>query len=184
MAVRAVRVRSEASSTLFFCFLIRVVRRKFLAFASRTNQTMGQLFARNNGDVEQANGAGPAYCYPPPNGNRSKLKHCSWDPFRGSHLAVFSPGAYFGNRFQLGNETFDTTEPESYLFGDNHDLNFLGRRPSQVRAKTREDTSLSNTPLVSVSRTSTGRTDENDSKPDQHTKGHSQASSVRKAMTY
>ncbi|XP_065825987.1 E3 ubiquitin ligase Rnf157-like [Oscarella lobularis] len=68
---------------------------------------MGQLFARNNGDVEQANGAGPAYCYPPPN------------------------GAYFGNRFQLGNETFDTTEPESYLFGDNHDLNFLGRRPSQ-----------------------------------------------------
>jgi hypothetical protein len=31
----------------------------------------------------------------------------------------------------MGGEWFDTTQPESYLFGDNHDLNFLGRRPCQ-----------------------------------------------------
>eukprot|EP00118_Oscarella_pearsei_P000258 m.4543 g.4543 ORF g.4543 m.4543 type:complete len:438 (+) comp10926_c0_seq2:28-1341(+) len=68
---------------------------------------MGQYFSRNNANVEEAGGAGSAYRYPSP------------------------LGAYFGSRFQLGNEWFDTTEPESYLFGDNHDLNFLGRRPSQ-----------------------------------------------------
>ena len=31
--------------------------------------------------------------------------------------------------FIMGGERFDQTQPESYLFGDNGDLNFLGSRP-------------------------------------------------------
>lgn len=32
----------------------------------------------------------------------------------------------------MGGERFDTPEPESYLFGENGDLNFLGNRPTAV----------------------------------------------------
>lgn len=32
----------------------------------------------------------------------------------------------------MGGERFDTPQPESYLFGENSDLNFLGSRPTSV----------------------------------------------------
>ena len=32
----------------------------------------------------------------------------------------------------MGGERFETTQPESYLFGENQDLNFLGNRPVPV----------------------------------------------------
>lgn len=33
----------------------------------------------------------------------------------------------------MGGERFDTPQPESYLFGENSDLNFLGCRPTPVK---------------------------------------------------
>lgn len=41
-------------------------------------------------------------------------------------------GNYFGSHFIMGGERFDTPQPESYLFGENSDLNFLGSRPTPV----------------------------------------------------
>lgn len=41
-------------------------------------------------------------------------------------------GNYFGSHFIMGGEKFDTPQPESYLFGENADLNFLGSRPTAV----------------------------------------------------
>uniref|UniRef100_A0A8C4Q8S0 E3 ubiquitin-protein ligase n=1 Tax=Eptatretus burgeri TaxID=7764 RepID=A0A8C4Q8S0_EPTBU len=38
-------------------------------------------------------------------------------------------GNYFSNHFYMGGEKFETSSPESYLFGENSDLNFLGCRP-------------------------------------------------------
>ena len=32
----------------------------------------------------------------------------------------------------MGGEKFETTQPETYLFGENADLNFLGNRPTPV----------------------------------------------------
>jgi hypothetical protein len=34
----------------------------------------------------------------------------------------------------MGGERFDTPQPEAYLFGENADLNFLGSRPTAVKA--------------------------------------------------
>ena len=41
-------------------------------------------------------------------------------------------GAYFGNHFFMGGKKFETAQPESYLFGDNSDLNYLGPKPHNV----------------------------------------------------
>ncbi|KAH3863639.1 E3 ubiquitin-protein ligase MGRN1-like isoform X2 [Dreissena polymorpha] len=38
-------------------------------------------------------------------------------------------GNYFGSHFIMGGERFDMSQPESYLFGENTDLNFLGSKP-------------------------------------------------------
>lgn len=48
-------------------------------------------------------------------------------------LVVHHPGNYFGTHFIMGGERFDTPQPESYLFGENADLNFLGTKPTLVR---------------------------------------------------
>ena len=32
----------------------------------------------------------------------------------------------------MGSEKFETVQPESFLFGENSDLNFLGSKPVQV----------------------------------------------------
>ncbi|XP_066149823.1 probable E3 ubiquitin-protein ligase MGRN1 isoform X1 [Euwallacea fornicatus] len=49
-----------------------------------------------------------------------------------NHAYKYPPrsGSYFGNHFIMGGERFDTPQPESYLFGENTDLNFLGSRPT------------------------------------------------------
>ncbi|XP_023324209.1 E3 ubiquitin-protein ligase MGRN1 [Eurytemora carolleeae] len=38
-------------------------------------------------------------------------------------------GNYFSTHFIMGGEKFDSPQPESFLFGDNSDLNFLGSKP-------------------------------------------------------
>lgn len=61
---------------------------------------------RRNGGVEVVDiSSNNAYKYPPKSGN------------------------YFGSHFIMGGERFDMSQPESYLFGDNTDLNFLGSKP-------------------------------------------------------
>ncbi|XP_067639967.1 E3 ubiquitin-protein ligase MGRN1 [Eurosta solidaginis] len=69
---------------------------------------MGAFTSRQNGAVEDADqrNSAHAYKYPPRAGN------------------------FFGSHFIMGGERFDTPQPESYLFGENADLNFLGSRPT------------------------------------------------------
>ncbi|XP_037932156.1 E3 ubiquitin ligase RNF157-like [Teleopsis dalmanni] len=68
---------------------------------------MGAFSSRNNAAVEEADQmTNQAYKYPPRAGN------------------------FFGSHFIMGGERFDTPQPESYLFGENADLNFLGNRPT------------------------------------------------------
>ena len=45
---------------------------------------------------------------------------------------MFVSGNYFGSHFIMGGERFDMSQPESYLFGENTDLNFLGCKPIPV----------------------------------------------------
>ncbi|XP_041073370.1 E3 ubiquitin ligase RNF157 isoform X2 [Carcharodon carcharias] len=67
---------------------------------------MGSLNSRQEAGVEELDlPAGSVYRYPPKSGN------------------------YFASHFIMGGETFDSTHPEGYLFGENSDLNFLGIRP-------------------------------------------------------
>ncbi|XP_034474806.1 E3 ubiquitin ligase RNF157 isoform X2 [Drosophila innubila] len=68
---------------------------------------MGNFVSRQNAAVEEADyTTNHAYKYPPRAGN------------------------FFGTHFIMGGERFDTPQPESYLFGENADLNFLGNRPT------------------------------------------------------
>ena len=69
---------------------------------------MGAFTSRQIADVEEAdNVSNNAYKYPP----------------RGQ-------GNFFGSHFIMGGERFDTPQPESFLFGENVDLNFLGSKPT------------------------------------------------------
>lgn len=65
-----------------------------------------------------------AYKYPP----RSGKNYCYLTFF----IQLLFIGNYFGSHFIMGGERFDTPQPESYLFGENTDLNFLGSRPTPV----------------------------------------------------
>ncbi|KAK9878131.1 hypothetical protein WA026_021147 [Henosepilachna vigintioctopunctata] len=68
---------------------------------------MGAITSRQHAGVEEVDViSNHAYKYPPRSGN------------------------YFGSHFIMGGERFDTPQPESYLFGENSDLNFLGCRPT------------------------------------------------------
>merc|ERR1719422_2893235 len=67
---------------------------------------MGNLTSRQRAEEEaESSSSGSAYRYPPKSGN------------------------YFGSHFIMGGEKFDSPQPESFLFGDNCDLNFLGSKP-------------------------------------------------------
>jgi len=67
---------------------------------------MGNITSRQRGGVEeQDTHSSSAYRYPPKSGN------------------------FFGSHFIMGGEKFDSPQPESFLFGDNTDLNFLGSKP-------------------------------------------------------
>ncbi|XP_005184091.1 E3 ubiquitin ligase Rnf157 [Musca domestica] len=69
---------------------------------------MGAFTSRQQNEVEAEQNANThAYKYPPRSGNN-----------------------FFGSHFIMGGERFDTPQPESYLFGENADLNFLGNRPT------------------------------------------------------
>ncbi|XP_070580275.1 probable E3 ubiquitin-protein ligase MGRN1 isoform X2 [Ptychodera flava] len=68
---------------------------------------MGNLTGAQNAGVEELDiAANSAYRYPP------------------------KSGCYFGSHFMMGGQRFETAQPESYLFGENSDLNFLGSRPA------------------------------------------------------
>ncbi|KFD51545.1 hypothetical protein M513_07595 [Trichuris suis] len=49
--------------------------------------------------------------------------------FSNSYKYLLRSGCYFGNHFMLGDERFETSQPECFLFGENKDLNFLCRKP-------------------------------------------------------
>ncbi|XP_062886968.1 E3 ubiquitin ligase Rnf157 isoform X4 [Mobula hypostoma] len=67
---------------------------------------MGALNSRRDAAVEELDiPAGSVYRYPPKSGN------------------------YFASHFIMGGQTFDSAQPEGFLFGENSDLNFLGARP-------------------------------------------------------
>ncbi|CAD5123610.1 DgyrCDS11937 [Dimorphilus gyrociliatus] len=67
---------------------------------------MGNFLSRRNSGVQELEYSSQnAYRYPP----RS--------------------GCYFGSHFIMGGQRFETAQPEAYLFGDNHDLNWLHSRP-------------------------------------------------------
>ncbi|OTF73499.1 RING finger protein 157-like protein [Euroglyphus maynei] len=68
---------------------------------------MGNLWSNTNSNDNQENSSSNYYYYPPKNGAR-----------------------YFGSTFIMGNDKFEMTQPESYLFGENSDLNYLGGKPS------------------------------------------------------
>ncbi|GIY08704.1 e3 ubiquitin ligase Rnf157 [Caerostris darwini] len=69
---------------------------------------MGMIFSRQNANIEEPDSnSSNAYRYPPKNGTK-----------------------YFASHFIMGGEKFQTAEPESYLFGENMDLNFLGGKPA------------------------------------------------------
>lgn len=88
---------------------------------------MGALTSRPNEAVEETDiGSNHLYRYPPKMG-----KHFSKISL--AKVTIFSDtGNYFGSHFIMGGERFDTPQPESYLFGENSDLNFLGSRPTSV----------------------------------------------------
>ena len=75
---------------------------------------MGQYWSRATGrsgseegsDPGGGGGAGSCYRYPPKSGH-----------------------PYFANHFIMGGEKFDSPQPESFLFGENSDLNYLGSKP-------------------------------------------------------
>jgi len=67
---------------------------------------MGNWTSRQRGGVEELDiHSSSAYRYPPKSGN------------------------YFGSHFIMGGEKFDSPLPDSFLFGENSDLNFLGNKP-------------------------------------------------------
>ncbi|XP_028395246.1 E3 ubiquitin-protein ligase MGRN1-like [Dendronephthya gigantea] len=65
---------------------------------------MGQFYSRPNERVENVD-LGLIYSYPPKSGN------------------------YFSSHFIMGDQTFAGTQPESFLFGENNELNLLSSRP-------------------------------------------------------
>uniref|UniRef100_A0A914E580 RING-type E3 ubiquitin transferase n=1 Tax=Acrobeloides nanus TaxID=290746 RepID=A0A914E580_9BILA len=40
-----------------------------------------------------------------------------------------NPGSYFGTHFLMGGERYDVAKPDTFLFGDNSDLELLGSKP-------------------------------------------------------
>ena len=80
-------------------------------FLSRVNAATeavaeGDLTNGSGNGSGNGNGAASAYRFPPKSGT-----------------------SYFANHFIMGGEKFDSPQPESFLFGENSDLNFLGSKP-------------------------------------------------------
>lgn len=98
---------------------------------------MGNLISRlnnqlNNNTVEEAETTSN-YKYPPKTGN------CETFPLFLEFLTFFLIpknflGNFFSTSFIMGGERFDQAAPESYLFGENADLNWLGSKPIAVRS--------------------------------------------------
>ena len=42
-------------------------------------------------------------------------------------------GEFFGDEFRLGNETFPSMTPKTFLFGEVDELHFLSKYPGKVR---------------------------------------------------
>lgn len=67
---------------------------------------MGNIFNSPSSPENPESSSSPHYFYPP--------RH----------------GKYFGNSFIMGGDKFEVSQPESYLFGENFDLNYLGGKPN------------------------------------------------------
>lgn len=89
---------------------------------------MGALLATRQHDGIEEIDIGPnhVYRYPPRSGEFLYYYYLS------IYYCSSLSGNYFGSHFIMGGERFDTPQPESYLFGENSDLNFLGSRPAPV----------------------------------------------------
>lgn len=62
----------------------------------------------------------------------NKFFVCQFNSFHSEFVFRYPPknGApFFASHFIMGGEKFDSPQPESFLFGDNSDLNFLGGKP-------------------------------------------------------
>lgn len=95
---------------------------------------MGNLLSRlnnqlNNNTVEETETANN-YKYPPKSGE-FRIILCS--KFLRLIVSKNLTGNFFSTSFIMGGERFDQAIPESYLFGENADLNWLGLKPIAVR---------------------------------------------------
>lgn len=92
---------------------------------------MGQIFSRfnnplNNNNAVEENEIVQNYRYPPKSGKKVHY----WVISRKTE--TFSLGNYFSSTFIMGGDRHEMTIPESYLFGENSDLNFLAPKPTAV----------------------------------------------------
>ena len=97
---------------------------------------MGNLLSRlnnqlNNNAVEETETTSN-YKYPPKSGEFQNYSLFSLF-FIVSIILNYYSGNFFSNSFIMGGERFDQAIPESYLFGENADLNWLGLKPIAVR---------------------------------------------------
>lgn len=98
---------------------------------------MGSLLSRLNNQLNNAEEEvdhHPVYKYPPKSG---------WFVFAirkevaNIFTQILQTGNFFASNFIMGGERFDQATPESYLFGENADLNWLGSKPISVSVKNR-----------------------------------------------
>lgn len=92
---------------------------------------MGNLLSRLNNQLnnhaEEISETTNSYKFPPKTGRKIEFSFV----FLFSQSRKFS-GNFFSSTFIMGGERFDQTVPESYLFGENTDLNWLGSKPISV----------------------------------------------------
>lgn len=94
---------------------------------------MGNLISRLNNQLnnntEEETETANNYKYPPKSGNFIDFFVLQ----KNFHQENSSTGNFFSTSFIMGGERFDQAIPESYLFGENADLNWLGSKPIAVR---------------------------------------------------
>lgn len=91
---------------------------------------MGASLKRNRIDLQPACSSetfNHPYVYPPDDGTllRTVVTHIMT-------CDVHVGGDYFTTYFHLGTRKFDATKPDSFLFGDLSDINYLAHVPSAV----------------------------------------------------
>jgi hypothetical protein len=93
---------------------------------------MGQIFSRlnnplNNNNAVEENEVVQNYRYPPKSGKKVLSIAQKW-----ISKIFLSLGNFFSSSFIMGGDRHDQSIPESYLFGENSDLNWLAPKPTAV----------------------------------------------------